>query len=101
MKDIREDLKAYIDGELPEARAQEVEAAIASDPALQQEVHFMRMLGFEIKKAAAAAPVQGAAETISKIRKPGFSFGRVPIVPALVTVLFVAGVSAVVFPVFA
>lgn len=104
MKDVREDLKAYIDGELPEARAQEVEAAIASDPALQQEVHFMRMLGFEIKRAASEAPVQGAAATIAKLRKPRASFGfmaKFPVLPALATVILVAGISAVIFPVFA
>lgn len=101
MNNIREDLKAYIDGELPEARAQEVEAAIASDPALQQEVHFMRMLGFEIKKVASEAPVRGADATINKLRKPAFSFSRLPLIPAVAVVLAVFGIGVVTFPIFA
>lgn len=101
MNDIREDLKAYIDGELPEARAREVEAAIASDPALQQEVHFMRMLGFEIKKATHEAPIKGAAETIAKIRKPKSGLLRLPLIPVAFTALAVMGVSMVIYPMFA
>jgi len=35
MNPLHEDLTAYIDGELPEARRKEVEAALAADPALR------------------------------------------------------------------
>ncbi len=46
---IREDLKAYIDGELPLKRAREVKAAIDADPQLQQELEQMKMLSSEIQ----------------------------------------------------
>lgn len=68
---IREDLKAYVDGELSPERKQEIEAALAADPGLQQEVTFMRALGFEIKKLAAEPEVAGREKAIQAVkRKP-------------------------------
>jgi hypothetical protein len=98
MNDIREDLKAFIDGELPEARAREVETAIASDPALLQEVHVMRMLGLEIKRAASEPEVTGATETLAKLRKPRFSFLRLPVLPTAIGTLAIIGIAMIVYP---
>jgi anti-sigma factor RsiW len=46
MSDIRDDLTAYIDGELPPGRAREVEAALAADPSLRAlEQRLRRAIG--------------------------------------------------------
>jgi len=70
MNDIREDLKAFVDGELTESRRLEVDAAIQADPKLAEEVRLLKLLGGEIKEIAAEAPIAGATETIAKLRKP-------------------------------
>lgn len=44
MKDVREDLTAYVDGELSDARRREVEQAVGLDPTLQTEVTMLRRL---------------------------------------------------------
>lgn len=74
MSDIREDLKAWIDGELSVARAEEVRQAVESDPELQQEVEYMKLLGLEIRRAAIEPAVAGRAETIGRLsaEKAGF-----------------------------
>lgn len=59
---VREDLKAYVDGELTPDRRAEVESALAADPGLQQEVEFMRVLGFEIKRMAAEAETESLGD---------------------------------------
>ncbi|MEQ1820968.1 MAG: DUF4349 domain-containing protein [Fimbriimonadaceae bacterium] len=82
MNNIREDLKAFIDGELTEARAQEVETAIASDPVLQQEVLFMRSLGTELNKLKNDPEVAGAQATLDKLRKKPKADFRVPVFAA-------------------
>ncbi|MEQ1932848.1 MAG: DUF4349 domain-containing protein [Fimbriimonadaceae bacterium] len=82
MNDIRVDLKAFVDGELTEARAREVEAAIASDPVLQQEVHFMRSLGTELNNLKNDPEVAGAQATLDKLRKKPKADFRIPIFAA-------------------
>lgn len=106
MNGIREDLKAFVDGELSPERMAEVQAAIDSDPALKQEAEYMRMLGFEIKKLAAEPAVAGKEAAVSKFRKPLAPWwdtsrlaGRLAYAGALFVVL--AGTGAVLFPVFA
>ncbi len=78
---IRDDLKAFVDGELDPQRAAEVQAALDADPALKQEAEFMRVLGFEIKRLAAEPAVTGRAEAIQAVRKAGWPwwhpFGKV------------------------
>lgn len=106
MNSIREDLKAFVDGELSEARMEEVRAAIDSDPALQQEVEELRLLGFEIKKLASEPAVVGKERVLDKVRRPKAHWwdasrlsGRLAYAGALFICL--AGVSAILFPVFA
>lgn len=70
MNDIRDDLKAFLDGELSPERAAEVQAALNNDPALQQEAETMKLLGFEIKRLAAEPMVSGRAETLAALRGP-------------------------------
>jgi hypothetical protein len=69
MMDIREDLKAFLDGELSPERAAEVHAAIDADPTLREEVEFMKALGFEIKKMKAEPAVQGAEKAMAGVRR--------------------------------
>ena len=99
MNDIREDLKAFLDGELSPSRAAEVQTAVDSDPALQQEVEFMKALGFEIKKMKHEPAVAGVEATMTALkRKPRAWWMRPePYVASAVCVILMA----VFFPVFA
>lgn len=69
MTDIREDLKAYVDGELSESRRIEVESAIADNPELEREVLLLRRLSYEITQVARDVDVVGASETLARLRK--------------------------------
>jgi len=76
---IREDLKAYLDGELSPQRMEEVRAALEADPALREELEFMRLMGFEIKRMAAephVAGVEGALGRLRGFRWPPFASDR-------------------------
>lgn len=106
MNEIREDLKAFVDGELAPERMDEVRRAVEADPALQQEVEYMRLLGMEIRRMAAEPEIVGKEAAVSKFRKvalpwwnPATLTGRFAYAGALFLVL--AGTSAVLFPVFA
>lgn len=76
MSEIREDLKAFLDGELSLERAAQVQAAIEADPTLREEVEFMKALGFEIKKLKAEPAVQGAEKAIAGVRRGRSSWLR-------------------------
>ncbi|MBI5707869.1 MAG: DUF4349 domain-containing protein [Armatimonadetes bacterium] len=100
---LQEDLKAYVDGELPAERHAEIEAAVASDPGLRQEVEFMRALGFEIKRMAAEPAIAGREAALKAVRgnalpwwNPYSRVGRLAYSGALAGLLIV-----VLFPVFA
>lgn len=67
---IREDIKAYIDGELAPSRAEEVRAAIDADPSLMEEFNFMKLLGPEIKGLAIEPTPQAAERTLAAVRRP-------------------------------
>jgi hypothetical protein len=45
----REDLKAYLDGELSESRVREIEAALKGDPELRDEVQQMKRIGMSLR----------------------------------------------------
>lgn len=68
MSDIREDLKAFVDGELGPARASEVEAALESNPELKREVEFLRALSAEIRHIASDAEVKGAQDALARVK---------------------------------
>jgi hypothetical protein len=65
---IREDLKAYVDGELDAARAAEVRAALESDPQLREEAEQLKLLSQEIRQFAAEPQVFGLERTLLALR---------------------------------
>jgi hypothetical protein len=100
---IRDDLKAFVDGELEPARMAEVQAALEADPALKQEAEFMRVLGFEIKRLASEPRVVGRAEAIQAVKRAGWPwwhpFGKVGRFAA--AGVFAVALAVILFPVFA
>ncbi|MCO5297157.1 MAG: DUF4349 domain-containing protein [Fimbriimonadaceae bacterium] len=69
MNDVREDLKAYLDGELSEVRAAIVAAALESDPTLREELEALRAIGEGIREVALNPAVQGYEKTLSAVRR--------------------------------
>lgn len=67
---IREDLKAYVDGELSAERAAEVSAAINADPVLQSEIEAMKALTKQIRTFAATPEPTGMEQTLRALRRP-------------------------------
>ena len=61
---IRDDVKAYLDGELSPERAAEVRDAIESDPQLREDVVFMERLGTSLKSLVTGPQATGAAKAI-------------------------------------
>lgn len=90
MSDVREDLKAYVDGELSASRMREVEAAIAGDPALRTEVDYLRQLSFEITQVAREVDIRGASETLARLRKPRRNVFLTPVLSAIGCLVVVA-----------
>ncbi|MBS1714719.1 MAG: DUF4349 domain-containing protein [Armatimonadetes bacterium] len=64
---IRDDLKAFLDGELSPERAAEVQAAIDQDPALRDEVLFMKILSGEIQDASREPQASGADKAVDRV----------------------------------
>lgn len=67
---IREDLKAYVDGELSPERALEVAKAIEHDPDLQQEVEFMRSLTLSLRSLKREAVTPSSRPILTQRRRP-------------------------------
>lgn len=65
--EIRENLKAWIDGELPPSESEQVRAAVEGDPALAQEVRFLQLMSNEIGQIANDPQVKGQAETVKRV----------------------------------
>ncbi|MGI8923729.1 MAG: DUF4349 domain-containing protein [Fimbriimonadales bacterium] len=57
---IREDLKAYLDGELPEERAAEVRHAIEFDPSLREETESFGRIGDSLRNMTIGPEPRGA-----------------------------------------
>lgn len=72
---IRDDLKAYLDGELDAARAEEVRAALESDEALREEAQFMEHLSEEFRRLRDVPEVLGLERTLAAMqpRTPFFA----------------------------
>jgi anti-sigma factor RsiW len=100
MSDLREDLKAYLDGELTPERAEAVRLALLQDQDLRQEYEFMKLLTNEIKAGAKDPEVLGEHATVQKVvgrgRAPWKTFATLAF-----TLVGVGVLAAVLFPVFA
>jgi anti-sigma factor RsiW len=75
---LHEDLKAYLDGELSAERSQEIEREVASNPQLQAEVRFMRMLSkslssLEPNSAPSSATGEALASKFAQRKRPWFT----------------------------
>ena len=100
MNDVRDELKAYLDGELPEGRAAEIAKAIEADPLLQQEAQMLRAIGEGIREIAAAPPAMGFERTmmaVTRHRRPWFT--RWPGYVAVGSLVVFASAS-ILFPTF-
>lgn len=100
MKDtLRDDLKAYLDGELAPERAEEVRLAVESDPSLRQELEALGRVSAALKDMAKDPVVhglEGALDRVSRVER------RAPWRRQLTLALTLAGVAvlgAVLFPV--
>ncbi len=70
--DLREDLKAYIDGELEPGRAEQIRVALETDETLRKEEEFMRSLGrsfASLRPTSEASPQSAEKSAASFIRK--------------------------------
>ena len=65
---IRDDLKAFMDGELAVERSEEMRRAIANDPALQQEIRDMKLLSNGIAARARVPEIKGSPSVIRSFR---------------------------------
>ncbi len=90
MSELREDLKAYVDGELSPSRVREIEAAIAADPNLRAEVAYLRQLSFEITQVARDVDIRGATETLARLRKPRRNVFLTPVLSAIGCLVVIA-----------
>lgn len=70
---LRDDLKAYLDGELTEARRAEIEAALESDADLRREAEELKQISSAIQQAATYLDPRGLQDTLQRIgRKRSF-----------------------------
>lgn len=94
----RDDLKAYVDGELSPMQMAEVRDAIDRDPVLAREVEELSRLTHTIRASVPMPEVRGLDETLNALRKsrnPMRMFGWPIALVGACGVLF-----AIVFPVF-
>lgn len=95
MSELREDLKAYVDGELSPERTKEIEQALAADPSLLEEVEWMKAIGQHLRALRADPTPAGAETALARLRKrPLWRH------PALAGVGLAAVFVAILFPVF-
>jgi hypothetical protein len=91
--EIRDELKAFLDGELaPEAAAQ-VQAALDASPELREELEFMRALGAQIGRQARAVPSVEAPAGLLKPRRAWWSRPQVWAPAACAGLVLVAGLA--------
>ncbi len=92
MNDIRENLKAYLDGELSPEMAARVATALEQDEALRQEVQDMSRISFAFRhydQAASQAPNEPAKKPES--RRPWWRVKWAPMAAVGALVVIVAG----------
>jgi len=102
---VRDDLKAFLDNELPPARMEEVKAAVESDSSLRAELECLKSIAESIRAYAAEPEVVGMEATLQRIQRPIPAFWepfyRSPIVTTALAMFVIVLVSSILFPVFA
>lgn len=66
---IREDLKAYLDGELSEQRAAEVRSALEADPELRKEAEALKAISDTFRLVAPAPAPVGMDKTLEAVER--------------------------------
>ncbi|HWD39754.1 MAG TPA: DUF4349 domain-containing protein [Fimbriimonas sp.] len=88
---MREDLKAFVDGELPAEESEAIRRELETDGALAQEVAFLKLVGQEIRATAGEPHIFGAEEAMARFRGPKrFRFPSW-VLPATLVLLIVPG----------
>jgi hypothetical protein len=102
---VREDLKAYLDGELSPSRMEEVRAAVEADPVLQEEVEYMKALAVEIRRLSEEPQIVGMEKVLGAVKGRSSRLSPWTLRPAFaggaVCVLLLFASAAVLYPVFA
>jgi hypothetical protein len=101
MSTIREDLKAYVDGELSEARMEEIRMVLERDAELRAEAEFFRMLGGEIKGMAREFQPKGAEKVLTQVRRRPLLRPARWVWQSAAAIVLVSFVGALLFPLFA
>lgn len=90
-EDIREDLKAFLDGELSPERAQVVQSAIDSDPSLREEAEFMTLISKSLKQFASVpeASASAAEKVANRFRRKNWLLSPLGLSTAVAGLLIV------------
>ncbi|MCH8275520.1 MAG: DUF4349 domain-containing protein [Armatimonadetes bacterium] len=101
--DIRQDLKAFLDGELLAERAGEGRAALEADPSLREEAEFMKRLtgSFHAMTEGPEATPEASKAATARASGPGWKVLRRRWVLAVAGVGAAVVLAALLFPVFA
>ncbi len=101
----RDDLKAYLDNELPPTRMEEVRVALEADQALRDECDYLKSIGESIRSQAAEPEIVGLEATLQRISNPKIGFWepvvRRPILSGFIGLFLIFVVTVITFPVFA
>jgi hypothetical protein len=89
--EIRDELKAFLDGELAPEAAAKVQTALDASPELREELEFMRGLGAQIGRQARAVPSVEAPAGLLKPRRAWWSRPQVWAPAACAGLVLVAG----------
>jgi hypothetical protein len=80
---LPQDLKAYLDGELPAQQATEVEEALRADPALRRELEHLKSLSEAVKNAFPEVATVGFEQTMAALdRRPAARYRPGPLLAA-------------------
>lgn len=88
----REDLKAYLDGELSESRAEEVRLALERDHDLREEYTFMKLLTKEIQSTIKEPEVKGVDGARAAVKRKPWFLKPPALVVQCVAAFFIIGV---------
>jgi hypothetical protein len=93
---VREDIKAYIDGELSPERMQEVRTALEHDPELMQEYLAMKDITQKLQSLVRQPQVKGVEQTMQKV----VPRRRFRLIEGFAVAACLLVIGAIMFPVF-